>query len=79
MIAKEKLFSSQLVIDAIGTGNADISLGHIRSYITNELQQEQKKTKEIADLTSNYRKDTDKLKELLEKLKGGIIEIRGSR
>lgn len=79
VIAKEKLFSSQLVIDAIGTGNADISLGHIRSYITNELQQEQKKTKEIADLTSNYRKDTDKLKELLEKLKGGIIEIRGSR
>ncbi|XP_072393967.1 vacuolar protein sorting-associated protein 11 homolog [Diabrotica undecimpunctata] len=79
VIAKEKLFSPQLVIDAIGTGNAEITLGHIRSYITNELQQEQKKTKEIADLTSNYRRDTHKLKEHLEKLKTGVIEIRGSR
>nr|XP_023025769.1 vacuolar protein sorting-associated protein 11 homolog [Leptinotarsa decemlineata] len=79
VIAKEKLFSTELVIDAIGTGHAEVTLGHIRSYITNELQQEQKKTKEIAELTSNYRKDTEKLKQHLEKLKSGVIEIRGSR
>ncbi|CAH1116293.1 unnamed protein product [Phaedon cochleariae] len=79
VIAKEKLFSPQLVIDAVGTGNAEITLGHIRSYITNEIQQEQKKTKEISELTQNYRKDIHNLKEHLEKLKGGVIEIRGSR
>ncbi|KAG5888950.1 hypothetical protein JTB14_012209 [Gonioctena quinquepunctata] len=79
VIAKEKLFSPQLVIDAVGTGNAEVTVGHIRSYITNELRQEQKKTKEISELTSNYRKDTKKLKEHLENLKSGIIEIRGSR
>nr|CAH7725796.1 unnamed protein product [Callosobruchus chinensis] len=79
VIAKEKLFSPQLVIDAIGGGNANITLGHIRSYITNEIQQEQKVTKEISQLTTNYRRDTDKLKEHLEELKNGVIEIRGSR
>ncbi|CAG9857975.1 unnamed protein product [Phyllotreta striolata] len=79
VIAKEKLFSPQLVVDAIGTGNANVTLGHIRSYITNELQQERKKTKEIAELTANYRRDTDKLKELLGKLKEDVVEIRGSR
>ncbi|CAH1993182.1 unnamed protein product [Acanthoscelides obtectus] len=79
VIAKEKLFSPQLVIDALGSGNANITLGHIRSYITNEIQQEQKVTKEVSQLTTNYRRDTEKLKELLEELKNGVIEIRGSR
>lgn len=79
VIAKEKLFSPQLVIDAVGTGNAEVTLGHIRSYITNELQQEQKKTKEVSELTANYRKDTDKLKQHLETLKSGVVVIQGSR
>lgn len=77
MIAKEKLFAAQLVIDAVGTGNAEITLGHIRSYIMNELQQEIKKTNETAELTKNYRKDTDKLKKHLEELKSGIMPIQG--
>ncbi|XP_057664940.1 vacuolar protein sorting-associated protein 11 homolog [Diorhabda carinulata] len=79
VIAKEKLYSPQLVIDAIGTGNAEITLGHIRSYITNELEQEKMKILEIEELTSSYRKDTKNLKEHLEKLKSGLIEIRISR
>nr|XP_008196910.1 PREDICTED: vacuolar protein sorting-associated protein 11 homolog [Tribolium castaneum] len=79
VIAKERLLSPQLVVDALGTGSVDITLGHIRSYLTNELQQEQKKTKEISDLTHNYRKDTEKLKEQLETLKSGTIVIQGSR
>jgi hypothetical protein len=79
VIAKERLLSPQLVIDALGTGSADITLGHIRSYLTNELQQEQKKSKEIAELTQNYRKDTEKLKEQLETLRSGSIVIQGSR
>lgn len=79
VIAKEKLFSPQLVIDAIGTGSADITLGHIKSYVTNEMQNEQKKSTEILELTANYQKDIDNLREHLEKLNGGVIEIRGSR
>lgn len=43
------------------------------------MQQEQKKSKEISELTANYQRDIEKLKEHLEKLKGGVIEIRGSR
>ncbi|KAJ8916872.1 hypothetical protein NQ315_005879 [Exocentrus adspersus] len=79
VIAKEKLLSPQLVIDAVGSGNAEVTLGHIRSYITNQLQQEQKKTRELSELTTNYRKDTDKLKQHLETLKSGVIVIQGSR
>ncbi|KAJ8936386.1 hypothetical protein NQ318_010793 [Aromia moschata] len=79
VIAEKKLFSPQLVIDAVGTGNAEISLGHMRSYVTNELKQEQKKTKEVSELTVKYRKDTDELKNQLETLKSGVIVIQGSR
>ncbi|XP_030768032.1 vacuolar protein sorting-associated protein 11 homolog [Sitophilus oryzae] len=79
VIAKEKLFSPQLVIDAVGTGNAEISLGHIRSYIMNEFLQETKKINETSELTKNYQKDTNQLKEHLETLKSGVIVIRGSR
>ncbi|KAL1494957.1 hypothetical protein ABEB36_010457 [Hypothenemus hampei] len=79
VIAKEKLFSPQLVIDAVSTGNAEITLGHIRSYIMNELQQEMKKSEEIAQLTGNYKKDTEKLKNHIEQLKNGVTHIQGSR
>jgi len=65
------------VIDAVCTGSAEITLGHIRSYIKNELQQEIKKTQEIAELTTNYRKDTEKLKKKLEELKTGVTQIQG--
>ncbi|XP_050309231.1 vacuolar protein sorting-associated protein 11 homolog isoform X2 [Anthonomus grandis grandis] len=77
VIAKEKLFSPQLVIDAVGTGNAEISLGHVRSYIMNEIQQEIKKTNEITELTKNYRKDTEHLKKQLEELKNGVTLLQG--
>lgn len=77
MIAKDKLCSPQLVVDAVATGNAQVTLGHIRSYITNELQQEIKRTKEISELTTKYQKDTDKLKEQLETLRSGVTVIQG--
>ncbi|CAH1183052.1 unnamed protein product [Ceutorhynchus assimilis] len=79
VIAKEKLFSPQLVIDAVGTGNASISLGHMRSYIMNEFQQEIKKTQETSELTKNYQKDTEKLKKRLDELRNGVTRIQGSR
>lgn len=77
MIAKDKLFSPQLVIDAVGTGNAEITLGHIRPYIMSELKQEIQKTEDMANLTKNYRKDSEKLKKHLEELKVGVTSIQG--
>ncbi|CAH0563845.1 unnamed protein product [Brassicogethes aeneus] len=79
VIAKDKLCSPQLVVDAVANGTTDVTLGHIRSYVMNELQQEQKKTREVSELTEKYQKDTDKLKEKLESLRSGVNVIQGSR
>lgn len=79
VIAKQRLLSPQLVIEELGTETINITLGHARDYILNELKNEQKKTLEISDLISKYRKDTDHLKKELEVLKSGTIVIQGSR
>lgn len=79
VIAKERLLSPQLVVEAIGTGKSEITLGHIRPYIMNELQQEQKTISEITELTKKYRKDTEQLKTQLESLKSGTVVIQVSR
>lgn len=77
MIAKERLLSPQLVIDALGSETTDITVGHIKSYIMNELEEEEQKSSEITDLIENYRKDIDKLRKQLEALKSGAIVIQG--
>lgn len=76
VIAKEHLLSPQLVIEAIGTGNAQIKLGHVRSYVTNELQQEHKTIAAMTELTEKYRRDTEKLKAQLEALESGAVLIQ---
>ncbi|KAK9883118.1 hypothetical protein WA026_001317 [Henosepilachna vigintioctopunctata] len=79
VIAKEKLLSPQLVISALSSESTDITLGHIKSYIKNELDHEQRKASEITDLIRNYRKDTDKLKKELETLKSDAFVIQVSK
>ncbi|XP_045478377.1 vacuolar protein sorting-associated protein 11 homolog [Harmonia axyridis] len=79
VIAKERLLSPQLVIDALGSETTDITVGHIKNYIMNELKQEEEKTLEVTDLIDNYRKDIDKLRKQLDNLKSGAIVIQGSR
>lgn len=79
VIAKERLIAPQLVIEAIRTGNANITLGHIRPYIVNELQQELQQGQKLKELTTKYQKDNDLLIQECEKLKSGTIVIQGSR
>lgn len=79
VLAKEHLLSPQSVIEAISTGQFNITLGHIRSYITNELEKEHKTISEITELTNKYQKDTEKLKAQLETLKSGAVVIQVSR
>lgn len=79
ILAKENLLSPQSVIEAISTGQFNITLGHIRNYITNELEKEHKTISEITELTNKYQKDTEKLKGQLESLKSGTVVIQVSR
>lgn len=78
-IAKERLLSPQLVIEALGTGKAEITLAHIKRYVTQELRKEQEVTAADRELTLKYRKDTNELKRKLENLKSGPILIQGAR
>lgn len=79
VVAKERLLSPQLVIEAVGTAQSNISLGHIRSYIVNELKKETEIIVNETELTNKYSKDTAKLKENLETLKSGSTVFQGSR
>lgn len=79
MVAKERLQSPELVVDAIGTGTGDITLGHVRNYIVTELQREKTQTQNDIELTNKYKNDTKKLRELLHTLKSSTVVIQGSR
>lgn len=79
MIAKERLLSPQLVIEAIASGKSNITLAHVRSYILNELTKENEVIKSDLELTKKYKSDTDKLKQQLETLKNGTIVIQGAK
>lgn len=79
MIAKENLLSPQLVIEAIGTAQCEITLGHIRKYITEQLELENKTISDTVELTKKYEKDSEKLQQQLETLKRGTVVIQVSR
>ncbi|XP_022916247.2 vacuolar protein sorting-associated protein 11 homolog [Onthophagus taurus] len=78
-IAKEQLLSPQFVIEAIGTGKANINLGHISSYIMSEFKKEQDIIDSDSELTRKYNKDIESLRDQLETLKNGPTVIQGSR
>ncbi|XP_018335224.1 vacuolar protein sorting-associated protein 11 homolog [Agrilus planipennis] len=79
VIAKERLLSPQQVIEAIGIAKSDVTLGHIRSYITNELQKEHDIIENNTELIDKYQTDIEKLKQQVETLKNGVVVIQGSR
>ncbi|KAF5291395.1 hypothetical protein FQR65_LT01705 [Abscondita terminalis] len=79
VIAKERLLSPQLIIEAIGASESNITLAHVRSYIENELKIENEIIRENTDLTNKYNTDTIKLKREIEILKNGVNVVRGSR
>lgn len=73
------MLSPQLIIEAIGSAQSEITLGHIRKYITNQLEEECKTIDDTVELTKKYEKDTEKLKQQLETLKSGTVVIQVSR
>ncbi|KAK4874130.1 hypothetical protein RN001_013490 [Aquatica leii] len=79
VIAKERLLSPQLIIEAIGASESNITLAHIRSYIENELKIENEIISDNTDLTNKYNSDTVKLKQQIELLKNGVNVVQGSR
>lgn len=76
VIAKERLHSPQMVIEAIGTANSNITLGDVRSYITSELTKEMEVTQADTELTDKYKKDTKALKQQLRTLQNGVNVIQ---
>lgn len=79
VIAKENLLSPQLVIEAIGSAQSEITLGHIRKYITDQLELEHKTISDTEELTKKYEKDSEKLQQQLDTLKSGTVVIQVSR
>lgn len=79
VIAKRKLLSPQLIIEAVGTAQSNITLAHLRPYITSELKKEMDVIAKDMELTEKYSKDIEKIKEHLENLKTGTTTIQGSR
>ncbi|XP_017782805.1 PREDICTED: vacuolar protein sorting-associated protein 11 homolog [Nicrophorus vespilloides] len=79
VIAKERLLSPQLVIEAIGSANAEIKLSQVREYIIKELKRENEIANSDKELTNKYRKDTETLRNKVEELKYNPILIQGSR
>ncbi|XP_012258670.2 vacuolar protein sorting-associated protein 11 homolog [Athalia rosae] len=77
-IAKGKLLSPLMVIDALST-SMSCTLGDVRSYLNNVLRAENEKTQADADLTEKYRTDTLKLREQILTIKNSTIIFQGSR
>lgn len=67
------------MIEAIGTAQSEITLGHIRKYITEYLESEYKTISDTEELTKKYEKDSEKLQQQLETLKSGTVVIQVSR
>lgn len=78
-MAKERLLSPMLVIDALGTGTANITLRYVRNYIITQLQQEENSISKHTDHTNQYKNDTEELRKKIENLRTGGVTFQGSR
>lgn len=77
-LAKEKLLSPLMVIDALST-SLTCTLGDVRDYLNSVLRQELEQVKSDTELTEKYRKDTEKLREQIQTIKNSTIIFQGSR
>ncbi|XP_058799921.1 vacuolar protein sorting-associated protein 11 homolog isoform X5 [Phymastichus coffea] len=77
-IAKEKLLSPLMVIDALSTSRT-CTLGDVRSYLNSVLRQEHEQVKADTELTKKYQADTEKLREQIQSIKNSTIIFQGSR
>ncbi|XP_008204135.1 vacuolar protein sorting-associated protein 11 homolog isoform X1 [Nasonia vitripennis] len=77
-IAKEKLLSPLMVIDALST-SLTCTLGDVRGYLNSVLRQEHEQVQSDTELTEKYRADTEKLREQIQTIKNSTIIFQGSR
>ncbi|XP_011305315.1 vacuolar protein sorting-associated protein 11 homolog [Fopius arisanus] len=78
VISKEKLLPPLMVIDALST-SLNCSLGDVREYLDAVLKAEEEQTKQDAELVEKYRKDTKKLREQIDWIKGSTNIFQGNR
>ncbi|KAJ8686405.1 hypothetical protein QAD02_022199 [Eretmocerus hayati] len=77
-IAKERLSSPLMVIDALST-SLTCTLGDVRNYLTSVLHQEHEQMQADIELTEKYRADTEKLREQIQMIQNSTIIFQGSR
>lgn len=68
-----------LVVDALGTGAANVTLRYVRDYIISELQRENSLIASHTELTNKYKTDTNELRQKIHQLKTGAVTFQGSR
>lgn len=68
-----------LVIDALGTGTATVTLCYVRDYIISQLQHEDKLISSHTDLTDQYKNDTEELRKKIQALRTSGVTFQGSR
>lgn len=79
VVAKERLLSPMLVVDALGTGSANVTLQYVRDYIISEIEREEDLITRHTQLTNKYKQDTDELREKIHQLKTSAVTFQGSR
>lgn len=77
-IAKEKLSSPLMVIDALST-SLTCTLGDVRNYLNSVLRREYKQVWVDTEMTEKYQADTAKLREQVQNIKDSTIIFQGSR
>ena len=77
-IAKEKLLSPLMVIDALST-SLTCTLGDVKIYLNNVLHQEHEQVQVDTELTEKYLVDTERLREQIQTIKNRTIIFQGSR
>lgn len=79
IVAKERLLSPMLVVDALSTGSANVILRYVRDYIISELQREEGLISSHTELTNKYKSDTNELRQKIHQLKTCAVTFQGSR
>ncbi|XP_066597141.1 vacuolar protein sorting-associated protein 11 homolog [Prorops nasuta] len=77
-IAKEKLLSPLMVVDALST-SVSCSLGDVRSYLNSVLRTEHEQTRSDTELTEKYMADTQKIRDQIETIKNSTTIFQASR
>lgn len=68
-----------LVIDALGSGTANITLGYVRQYILSQLEHEENLISSHTQSIQQYKNDTEEIRKKIEQLRTTGMTFQGSR